>query len=288
MTAKQLVLAEYLKARRSVLNPEDLGFPREPGRRVRGLRRQEVADRAGISLDYYVRIEQGHNHQLSEQVLSALARALVLDENSRAYLYRLALPSPRDAITAPAGARVTPLALRMVEQLTDTPTVIFDRNQDIVFVNDLAAVLSPACSVVGSNFVEMIFSTPVPARADGMWQETARASVAALRFQSDPADPRLQQLARELAAADADFRKLWVAHEVGPFTSGIARSNTPEFGWVDFTWQVLDISGGLFMHVNLSEPGTAAGDAITYFASRLRAEGGRGAAASTDRERQLA
>ncbi|WP_162237697.1 helix-turn-helix domain-containing protein [Agreia sp. Leaf244] len=270
MTARQVVLAEYLRARRSALKPEDVGLPPDPQRRVQGLRREEVAERAGISLEYYVRIEQGQNHRISEQVLDALARALDLDESGRSYLYRLALPSPFDARPARPDHEVSELLRSMLDQWAGTAAVIFDRNQDLLFVNALAAALSPGYVVPGNNNVEMMFGTPAENRSNERWRDTARDTVAALRFHADPDDPRLQQLVAELTP-DPDFHAMWTAHEARPFSSGLAPNFVEGYGWVELPFQVLDVPDGLFMNVVVCEPDSQAGFAIEHLLARLRA-----------------
>jgi transcriptional regulator with XRE-family HTH domain len=277
MTAKQVVLAEYLRARRSALKPEDLGFASDPQRRVRGLRREEVAERAGISLDYYVRLEQGQNHRVSEQVLDALARALALDDSGRSYLYRLALPSPFDARTAQPHHEVSESTRTLLDQWAGTAAVIFDRNQDLVFVNTLAAALSPGYVVPGNNYVEMMFGTPTENRANERWRDTALDTVAALRFHADHNDPRLRQIVDELMP-DPDFRAMWTAHEARPFSSGVAPNFVEGYGWVELPFQVLNVPGGLFMNVIVCEPDSPAGFAIEMLSARLRAAEGADAA----------
>ncbi|SMQ70696.1 Helix-turn-helix domain-containing protein [Agreia sp. VKM Ac-1783] len=270
MTAKQVVLAEYLRARRAALKPEDVGYPPDPQRRVRGLRREEVAERAGISLEYYVRLEQGQNHRVSEQVLEALARALDLDDSGRSYLYRLALPSPSDARPQTPHHEVGELLRTLLDQWAGTAAVIFDRNQDIIFVNTLAAALSPGYAVPGNNYVVIMFETPVENRTNERWRDTARDTVAALRFHADCDDPRLQQIVDQLMP-DADFRELWQGHEARPFSSGLAPNFVEGYGWVELPFQVLDVPGGLFMNVIVCEPNSPAGFAIEHLLARLRA-----------------
>jgi transcriptional regulator with XRE-family HTH domain len=263
-------LAEYLRARRSSLNPIDLGLAAEPRRRVRGLRREEVADRAGISLEYYVRLEQGRNHQISEQVLSSLARALLLDDDGRAYLYRLALPSPSDLPRSEAAQPVSDVVMKLLDQWSETPAYVFDSNQDIVVVNDLAAALSPGYSVRGNNLVLMLFTATTEQRENAEWRDTAERAVAALRFHGDATDPRMAEVVESLSLTDADFRRMWAGHQARPLSSGIARNFVPDFGWVDLPWQILDIPGGYFLNVALIEPGTRAGAAIAQVAASVR------------------
>jgi transcriptional regulator with XRE-family HTH domain len=269
MPETRSALAGYLRARRVTLQPEDVGYPHDERRRVPGLRREEVAALAGISLEYYVRIEQGRYNQISDQVLASLARALKLDDDGRAYLYRLAFPFPHPA-DGPAAAPVVGAAVRrLLEQVTDTPAYVFDRNLDILVVNDLATMLSPGYVEPGNNLVLMLFATAPSGRTHELWQSTARASVAALRFHGDPDDPRMREIVGALSIRDRDFRTIWAEHEARPLSGGVAPNYVDGFGWIELPWQVLDVPTGHFMNVSLAPPGTLAGAAIRHLATRL-------------------
>ena len=269
MPTKKLVLGEFLRARRARLKPQDVGLTPEPGRRVQGLRRDEVAERAGISVEYYVRLEQGRDHQISDQVLESLARALVLDEVSCQYLYRLALPSP--GVAADSGQpRVSPSVLSMLDQWSTTPAYVFDRNQDILWANKLATAMAFGYSLEGGNLVLLHFMATDEGRLDPKWIENSRAIVAALRFYGDPDDPRMQEIVGELASRDQDFRLFWAEHEVRPFTSGVAPTYVPGFGWADLSWQALEVPGGHFLNVKLVDSGSSTAAAVAYIAARLQ------------------
>ena len=270
MSTRTTALGAFLRARRALLRPEDVGFPRDLARRVEGLRREEVAHLAGISLEYYVRLEQGRNHQLSEQVLSSLARALRLDEDATTYFYRLALPSPISLIGAAIRKPVSPIIRALVRQWSGTPAYVFDRNQDVLFANDLATALSPGYVVPGNNLVSSLFSASAEGRSNLLWRETARASVAALRFQGDPSDPRLQEIVGALSMQDSDFRQLWARHEASPLSGGTTPNHVEGFGRVNVRWQVLDVPEGNFMNVNVADVGSPAAAAIDFLARGLR------------------
>jgi transcriptional regulator with XRE-family HTH domain len=269
MPTKEMVLAEFLRARRVRLTPSDVGIVPEPGRRVTGLRREEVADRAGISFDYYVRLEQGRRHLISEQVLAALGHALQLDDPSREYMYRLALPAPTDAWSH-SLLQISPVIPKLLKQWEYTSATVFDRHQDILFANDLATALSPD-SMPDRNIVKTLFTATESQRLNPDWRMTARISVAALRFYGDPTSPRLHKIVGELSVHDRDFREIWAAHEVSPFTSGTAPNYVPGFGWVDLKWQIFEVPGGYFLHVALFEPNTRAAAAMEYLTAALRA-----------------
>ena len=280
MPVKAMVLADFHRARRGQLTPQDVGIAPEPGRRVRGLRREEVAERASISVEYYVRLEQGRPHQMSEQVLVALAEALRLDGTSREYMYRLALPSPSDAWSS-SLAQIGPVIPKLLQQWEHTPAKVFDRHQDILYANDLASALSPGYVMPDKNVVLNVFTATEPQRVNPAWRATARISVAALRFYGDPMSPRLHAIVGELSLRDKDFREMWADHEVSPFTSGTAPNHVPGFGWVDLRWQIFELPGGHFLHVALFEPNTRAAASMEFLTAALRAERLTGAPSAT-------
>ncbi len=205
-------IGDFLRARRGALQPEDVGLVREPGRRVPGLRREEVADLAGISAEYYLRLEQGRDHCPSPQVMAAIARALRLDAAARGYLSRLITDFLRRDESRTEGSVDPGLAL-LVDRLVDVPAFIADANRDVVASNALARTVSGGVLAPGRNLLLHAFDprvkTPTPE-----WERSARRAVAALRWSSDPDDPRLQEVIGTLAVRDDDFRRWWSAHEV--------------------------------------------------------------------------
>jgi transcriptional regulator with XRE-family HTH domain len=263
MPASPGPLAEYLRARRAQLRPEDVGFPPDPGRRVQGLRRAEIAELAGISLEYYTRLEQGRNYQMSEAVLSGLARALQLNDEAAAYFYRIALPPP-PVQAVPAAKPVSELVVQLVERWSDLPVYVADRNQDIIVANDLAHQLFPALLLSGNNVVNSVFTAPNEGRGLEGWQKLAHQAVAALRFNGDPTDPRLQEIVGTLSVRDADFRRIWANHVARPLTSGTAPVLIDGLGFGDVPWQALEVPGGYSMVVYLAPAGTFAEKAVRY------------------------
>jgi transcriptional regulator with XRE-family HTH domain len=258
--------ADYLRARRAAVRPEDVGFPADPRRRVAGLRREEVAELAGISPEYYVRLEQGHSYQLSEPVLKGLSRALLLDAEQTAYLYRLALPAPTSSGRRSAQP-VSPLVERVLEQWSDVPLYVFDRNQDVVLANPLAAALLPEIAAPGTNLVLSTFAVPTTSRGLETWKAVARRTVAALRFQGDPGDPRFREVVAQLRNEDEDFRRIWNDHDARPLTTGVAPIVVDGFGFGEFPWQTLDVPGGYFMTVWIAPAGSFEWRAIEFLRS---------------------
>ena len=213
MSVESVALGDFLRARRAVRQPEDEGLVREPGRRVPGLRRDEVARLAGISPEYYLRLEQGRSSRPSDQVLNALARALHLDADSRQYLFRLAsgdLPSA-ESPDAESSARIE----RILAQWTHTPAYVSDSNRDIVAANPLATVFGHGGLAAGSNVAIDLFNDRMKSTLVE-WEPMTRSTVAGLRRDADPFSPRLKQIVDQLSA-DPDFVAMWARYDVsGP------------------------------------------------------------------------
>lgn len=213
MSWESMALGEYLRARRAVRQPEEAGITREPGRRVRGLKRDEVAALANISAEYYLRLEQGRGARPSDQVLDALARALGLDAESRLYLYRLAR-GDRHCPELPAEESAERVA-RVLAQWTHTPAYISDSNRDIVASNAMAARFGHGGLAVGRNVAIDLFNDRMK-RELQEWEPMTRSTVAGLRRDADPFSPRLKEIVDTLSA-DPDFVRMWSRHDVtGP------------------------------------------------------------------------
>ncbi|KYH43661.1 helix-turn-helix domain-containing protein [Branchiibius sp. NY16-3462-2] len=206
-------LGEFLRARRAVAVPDEDSLKLPGERRVKGLRREEVAQRAGVSVDYHVRLEQGREHNPSDQVLEALARALGLDEFARGHLRRIVAGDT----SPPARAEVARL-VQLMQRWTGVAAFVVDRNLDVVASTALAAQLSSGRLGPGCNLAVYVFSNAL-AREQPGWSDLAKNVAAALRFRSLPQDPRraevLESLADDLAFSDA-----WSRAEVGPLVSG--------------------------------------------------------------------
>jgi transcriptional regulator with XRE-family HTH domain len=254
-------LAEFLASRRGQLQPEDVGIARERGRRVAGLRRSEVADLAGISVDYYLRLEQGRDRQPSPQVLTALSRALRLDRVADTYLHRV--------VQSSGGRRRAPrpALLENAEEILRTwgeaPAYITDAHHDIVAVNRAATAVAPGYLRPGRNLLLDVFAASDSIHDDDSWNDTARRLVAALRFQSDPSSPRLHEILGTLSVEHRRFRQLWSLHEAFPQTTGVTISHIEGHGWVDLRWLTLDVPGevGYFVttfYADAGSPGEAA------------------------------
>ncbi|WP_051038791.1 helix-turn-helix transcriptional regulator [Microbacterium sp. B19] len=267
-------LAEFLRDRRESLTPEQVGLPREPRRRVRGLRRTEVADLAGISSDYYLRLEQGRGHQPSRQVLSALGRALLLDGPGEEYLHRIADLSG-DAPTSSEGDLPDGVAT-LVELYADTPAYALNGTLDVVAVNAPGRLLAPDQLRVGFNLLVSVFEHFPEPHSEPHWRRTAETLAAALRYYADPRSPRLRALVDGLSASDPRFAAIWSRCEIRPHRSSWPMVHIEPHGWVSLRSETLAVPGtsGYTVTVFFAEPRTPGVAALRDLVARARAEEG--------------
>jgi transcriptional regulator with XRE-family HTH domain len=185
-------LGEFLRARRELIGPEDVGLPRAGLRRVPGLRREEVAMLAGISAEYYLRLEQGRDRHPSAQVLEALARVLQLDAEATSYLIQLAQPKPR---RRPRRRERVPVGVELLLQTINVPAFVVNRYRDVLAANRLAQALSPLMAP-GVNRLIALFTDPAARDYHPDWEQGTAAIVAQLRAEAGPDidDPRLSAL----------------------------------------------------------------------------------------------
>ena len=237
------------------MSPETVGVATDARRRVSGLRREEVARLAGISVEYYRRLEQGSGHRMSLQVCNSLARALRLDRAGIAYLQRLALVESEAPFEVHRDEEPPPALVEMITHWEHTAAYIIDRNQDILVVNDLIRAVAPGYVEVGNNLGLMQFEAGPDLRELPSWQEGARTSVSRVRYYGNHADARWKQIVAWLLDDD-DFRKLWDEHEALPLTSGTAPNYFPAYGWIDMRWQILEAHPGLYTVICFGPPGS--------------------------------
>jgi transcriptional regulator with XRE-family HTH domain len=266
-------LGDFLKARRAQLTPPEVGLPEAGARRkVTGLRREEVAQLAAISVDYLTRLEQGRV-RASASVLVTLSRALRLDDDQQAYLYELAGKTPLPRRRPAQQAR--PAMRRLLDQLTQTPAVVLGRRLDILAWNAGATALYTDFARLPArrrNYVRLLFTDPAVRALHADWEHDARTVVASLRMEAakDPDDPELAVLVGELSVRDADFRTWWATHQVtrtGGY--GTKHHRHPLVGDLTLdcdTWDSPDGSGQRLM-VLTAEPGTPSGERLRILAS---------------------
>lgn len=261
-------LGEFLKARRAELTPAVVGLP-DLGdrRRVTGLRREEVAQLASISTDYYTRLEQGRV-KASTAVLGVLARVLRLNEDERAYLTGLAGARPARPRRRPAQA-VRPSLRRILDQLTDSPALVLGRRLDILAWNLLAAALIADFGAIPEarrNYARILFTDPRLRVTLLEWEHIARLSVAFLRLQATDYldDPRLSSLVGDLSIQDQDFRQWWAAHQVVSARTGCKTFRHPVAGEITVDWELLAIDSEQQLLVMTAEPGSPSHDALRF------------------------
>ena len=230
-------LGAFLRSRRDRLTPAQAGIAPFPGpRRVPGLRKEELAVLAGLSADHYSRLEQGRQHTLTEEVLTALARALRLDETERAHLRDLAAPARRRASGWEASQRPDPGLLRLMTGLGHLPTLLLGRRSEVLATGPLLASVLGVDHQPGSSFARWLFLDPGARQRIVNWSDFASAAVGAMRYEvgRHPDDRRLAALVAELRAADPDVARWWDDHGVTDRTSVTKRIAHPVAGPLEF------------------------------------------------------
>lgn len=252
------LLGSYLRARRELVTPEQAGLRSHGVRRTPGLRREEVALLAGISADYYLRLERGRDTRPSVQVLESIARVLRLDDVHVAYLMSIACEAPR-AVRRPV-AEVPEATVKLMEALGQ-PAFVEDRFYDIRAANGLARALSPGL-VAGANQLRDLLLSPAAQAQHPDWREIAVCWVACLRQAVGPDvdDPQVVALVDELSAS-ARFRQLWARHDVRVQDSGSVRVVHREVGELRLNRDRLAISGAPDLHLVVLHPDAGSADA---------------------------
>jgi transcriptional regulator with XRE-family HTH domain len=270
-------IREFLTSRRAKITPEQAGLRwYGDNRRVPGLRREEVALLAGVSVDYYTRLERGNAAGVSESVLEAIARALQLDEAERAHLFDLA----RAAQPGPGGRRrrtrdrVRPSVARMLDAITAAPAFVRNGRMDILAANPLGRALYAQHfdSVYGPpNSARFIFLDPHASAFYADWEQVATDAVAVLRSEAgkDPYDRDLSDLVGELSTRSETFRTRWAAHNVRYHDTGAKRFHHPVVGDLELTYENMELVAdpGLTMFVYTAEAGSRSAEALNLLAS---------------------
>lgn len=275
-------IRDFLVSRRAKITPEQAGLPTSTRRRVAGLRREEVAVLAGVSTEWYTRLEKGHIGGVSEEVLAAVARALRLDEDERTYLFDLARSSRR-ATRTPSRRRdveVRPRVQWMLDSMTTSSAFVRNGRTDVVAGNPLArALLAPLFDSTTvdrhgrPNIARYIFLDSAAQAFYVDWDAAGAATAALLRAEAgrEPHDRALRELIGELSTLSPEFRSLWAAHDVLLHHDGIKRLQHPGVGRLELTFQSLDLPlPGRAVHdliIYTAEPGTASEDGLRLLAS---------------------
>jgi transcriptional regulator with XRE-family HTH domain len=271
-------IRDFLTSRRARITPQQAGLlPGGGRRRVAGLRREEVAVLAGVSTDWYTRLEKGHIAGVSEDVLEAVARALQLDEAERRYLFDLARAArPGRAPRRRSKAPVPPRVQWMLDSMSDSAAFVANGRLDIVAANTLArALYSPVFGEPRwrANIARFQFLDPRARDYHVDWDAAANVTVALLRTEAgrDPYDRDLRELVGELSTVSEEFRTRWAAHDVRLHRAGAKQFRHPAVGTLELVFHSFDLAtadqGKLVMTVYTAEPGTPNEDGLKLLAS---------------------
>jgi transcriptional regulator with XRE-family HTH domain len=267
-------LGEFLRARRARLRPADVGLPPGAGpRRIPGLRREELAALAGLSIDYYIRLEQGKETNPSTAILDGLARALHLTDEEHEHLYTLANhasrrtwpSSPRTIREVRAGVRL------LLEAVRPWPAYVQNGRNDILAANPEGLALFAGIEewpIHRRNTIRYVFCHPAARTLYPDWEATARATVANLRARSiaAPDSPDLVDLVTEVSAHSAEFARLWRRYDLRYRRSEVKAFHHPEIGDITLGLELLTLDDGLRLSVLHADPGTADHDALKLLA----------------------
>ena len=270
-------IREFLSTRRARITPDQAGLSvLGDNRRVPGLRRGEVAMLAGISVEYYTRLERGSLSGVSESVLESLSRALQLDDAERAHLFDLARAAGPGARTRrrPAPQRVRPSVQRIIDSMTGVPAFVQNGRLDVLAANALGRALSSemyADPARPANHARFVFLSPRAQGFYGDWERAASDSVAILRTEAgrDPYDRDLSDLVGELSTRSQEFRTRWAAHNVRIHRTGTKSFHHPDVGELSLTFEMLELvaDAGLRILTYSAEPGSRTEESLSLLAS---------------------
>jgi transcriptional regulator with XRE-family HTH domain len=289
-------IREFLTTRRARISPEQAGLPIYGGgrRRVKGLRREEAALLAGISIEYYTRLERGAATGVSESVIDGITHALQLDEAERAHLVDLlrTAGSGRPPRRRPARPQVRPTVQRVLDSMTGTPAFVLNGRLDILSANALGlALYAPifADPVRPPNNARFIFLDPQAVEFFRDWDKAANDTVALLRAEAgrEPYDRQLSDLIGELSTRSQEFRVRWAAHDVRIHTNGVKLLHHPVVGDLELPFETFplgaDPSQSLLTYT--AEPGSPTHDALNLLASWAATDDSEQAPSTGDSER---
>ncbi|MET8150865.1 helix-turn-helix transcriptional regulator [Actinoplanes sp. NPDC049668] len=267
----------FLTSRRAKVSPEQAGLPAYGRRRVAGLRRGEVAALAGVSVEYYTRLERGNLAGASDSVLDAVARALRLDDVETAHLYHLARAAGPTPVRARAGRdrapEIRPAIRRMLDSMTGVPALLRNHRFDVLAANPLGRALYAPMFATGLpvNSMRFTFLNPHAEAFYPQWAQVARSAVAALRVAAaqNPHDRQLMNLIGELSMRSEPFRGWWAAQDVYVHRHGTKRFRHPAIGELELDFEALELAGddALTVLTYSAEPGTPSGDGLELLSS---------------------
>ncbi|MET7292009.1 helix-turn-helix transcriptional regulator [Streptomyces griseoloalbus] len=269
-------LSEFLRTRRARLKPEDVGLP-DFGRhrRVPGLRREELAQLAGVSVAYYTRLEQGNGRNVSAEVLDSIAHALRLTSAERAHLTHLAKPKRLRRKQAARTSQPRPALRQLLESMDTVPAYVVGRRSEILAWNRMAAALFGDWGGMPAqerNWARLVFLNPDYRELFVEWEHKASDMVAYLRMDAGrhPDDPQLSALVGELSVKSGEFRRLWAAHDVKEKSHGVKHVRHPLVGELTLLWESFRPSGDSTdqsLVTYFAEPGSPSAEALRLLAS---------------------
>lgn len=269
-------IREFLTSRRAKITPDQAGLTAYGPRRVAGLRREEVAVLAGVSVPYYTRLERGDLRGVSESVLEALARALQLDDAERAHLFDLARAAGPMAKRRRRAApkQIRPSVQRLLDAITGGPAVIQNGRLDVLAANQLGRALYSEMfrdPTRPANHARFTFLNPAARDVYPDWERAADDGVALLRAEAgrDPYDRDLTDLIGELSTRSEEFRARWADHNVRLHQTGAKRFHHPVVGDLTLTFEMMELAAdpGLNLLTYTAEPGSTSGEALNLLGS---------------------
>ncbi|MGW2380459.1 helix-turn-helix domain-containing protein [Streptomyces sp. NPDC001658] len=267
-------LSEFLRTRRARLRPEDVGLP-DIGRhrRVPGLRREELAQLAGVSVAYYTRLEQGNGRNVSAEVLDSIARALRLTDAEHAHLHHLAKPKQHKKKQTARPQQVRGAVRQLLDSI-EVPAYVTGRRSDILAWNRMAAALFGDWAELPAqerNWARLVFLRPEYRELFRPWEQKATDIVAYLRMDAGchPDDPRLSALVGELSVRSEEFRRLWANHDVKEKSYGVKHVHHPLVGELTLHFEAFPLSDGTeqILMTYHAEPGSPTAEALRLLAS---------------------
>lgn len=270
-------VSEFLRSRRAKVTPEQVNLVTGGNRRVPGLRREEVATLAAVSVDYYARLERGNLSGVSDEVLDAVAHALRLDEAETAHLFalaRAAQPGPGRRRRPVKQPELRPSLQRLMDAITGAPTLLQNDRMDFIAANALGrALYAPVLAdpVQPANAARFMFLNPDAQTFFPEWEQNASDIVATLRGSAGrrPHDRSLSDLVGELATRSEEFRIRWAAHNVRFHRTGLKRITHPVVGELALSYEALELptNPGWTMYAYTAEPGSASEERLRLLAS---------------------